>query len=92
MSLDSNEVLANVIVGLIVAIATWIGAKINKYKSKVDKAEKDLKAAFTKIRELEAKLLKGDKDASQLTREDRHEAPNGELREPNGSSGLVGNK
>ncbi len=72
MALDSNEVLANVIVGLVVAIATWIGTKINKFISKIEKAEKDLSAVFPKLRKLEAAIgFNGDQNVGEHLRTDR---------------------
>lgn len=56
MALDVNEVLANSIIGLIGLAASWIGARVNRFISKVNKAEKDLNAVFPKIRKIEKAL------------------------------------
>lgn len=66
VSLDVNEVLANSVIGLVGLVTSWIGARISRFISKVNKAEKDLNAVFPKIRKIEKALgLDGGCDASR---------------------------
>ncbi len=93
MSLDINEVISNSIIGLVGLVTSYIGGRISRFISKVNKAEKDLNAVFPKIRKLEAALgLKGgcDGDASRDRIEDRIETANGILHQQGSRTQCVG--
>ncbi len=53
MALDPNEIISNTVVGVVSAAGTWIIARVQWFIRKVLEAQKDLDAAFEKIRELE---------------------------------------
>jgi hypothetical protein len=56
--MNTNEVIANTLVGILAAFASWVGGKWTKFVGKVNKAEKDLDAVFPKIRDIEKELTK----------------------------------
>lgn len=87
MALDVNEVLANSIIGLIGLALSWVGARVNRFLAKLNKAEKDLNAVFPKLRRIEAHLgLKETCHASQPVRANGSEAPHGSVCEPGDDS------
>lgn len=61
MGIDLNEIASNSVVGVVLAACSWVGARIGKLVTKINKAEKDLDALWPRFRKMEA-ILRGELD------------------------------
>ena len=60
LGIDLNEIASNSVVGVALAVCSWVGARIGGLISKVNRAEKDLNALWPRFRALEEKLNAGE--------------------------------
>jgi hypothetical protein len=72
LEINLNEIASNSVVGLVAGAFTWVGTRVGRFITRVNKTEKDLNALWPRFRELES-IVKGDgnacRDGAQATDE-----------------------
>jgi len=71
--IDINEIAANSIVGIVIAVFSWIGARVGVYAAKINRASKDLDAIWPRLRAIET-ILEAHHDSINW-QDDSKEAP-----------------
>jgi hypothetical protein len=66
--IEWDEIANQSVFGAICFVAGWIVTSIKSLRKRVDKHRKDLRAAFTKIRDIENRLNRGEYDNGALSR------------------------